>query len=468
MTDSERQLIDLYLDGALPESEQALLFQRLESDPEALAYLAARTQLNVDLRRSLKRRKLQQQAVVDAVTNVSQYSLKPARSTWLSSPLIAAAALVTVCFAVLRVWTSEMSVYAEMIESQGARWENSTLATEPGSKLGHGQLRLSEGIARLRFARGAEVTLEGPAELELIGPQLCRLSRGSLVAHVPEPAHGFSVLTPNATLIDHGTDFGISTDEKGHANVQVMQGEVELRHANGAPPVRLTTREMASITPEKLLPTKPLEAEPRRSEAELVTATFTTEITTRTGRGAAVYIAEPRTERNQSSTLLLLKHCAEPGYGRKALLRFDLAALPDAALISEAKLTFSLAPSGFGYASHSDDAHIVVYALTEDRADFWNAAEVSWDAQPAFDSSAGRVDESKAVRVGEFIVPRGVQNGAFSIEGSTLVERIKADPNRLLTLILVRENRIEQGGGLVLGIVGNNHPTLQPPTLRVR
>ncbi len=89
MTDSERQLVDLYLDGVLPESEQALLFQRLETDPEALVYLASRTQLNVDLRRSFKRRKLQQTAVAGAATS----TVRQPRFVWLSwRPLTAAAA----------------------------------------------------------------------------------------------------------------------------------------------------------------------------------------------------------------------------------------------------------------------------------------------------------------------------------------------------------------------------------------
>ena len=89
MTDSERQLVDLYLDGFLPESEHALLFQRLETDPEALVYLASRTQLNVDLRRSFKRRKLQQMAVAGAATSM----VRQRRSVWLSwRPLTAAAA----------------------------------------------------------------------------------------------------------------------------------------------------------------------------------------------------------------------------------------------------------------------------------------------------------------------------------------------------------------------------------------
>lgn len=89
MTDSERQLVDLYLDGVLPESEHALLFQRLETDPEALVYLASRTQLNVDLRRSFKRRKLQQMAVAGAATSM----VRQPCSVWLSwRPLTAAAA----------------------------------------------------------------------------------------------------------------------------------------------------------------------------------------------------------------------------------------------------------------------------------------------------------------------------------------------------------------------------------------
>ncbi len=403
----------------------------------------------------------------DSIARRQPFRTRVRRIVWGASAA-AVAVVVLTGLSLVRMRKASSEGIAVMTETQGARWESCTLPTERGSVLGSGRLRLAQGLAMLRFARGAYVTLEGPAELELIGVQLCRLHHGSLVAHVPEHAKGFSVLTPSATLIDHGTDFGISTDEFGYANVQVMKGEVELRHANGAPPLRLTTQEMVTVTPERLLPAMSLETEPRRPSTGVENEVFVTEITTRTGRGAAAYVSEPRTERNQSNTLLLLKHCAESGYGRKVLLRFDLAALPEAASISQAKLTFSFAPSGYGYASHGDDARIVVYAVTEDRADLWDAPGLSWDSQPAFHPSAGLVNESNTVRVGEFIVPRGVQTGVFSVESPELIERIKTDSNRLLTFILVRENRIEQGGGLVLGIAGNQHPALPPPTLRVR
>lgn len=464
MNQDWHELIQRYIAGTLPEQESLLLQNALKSDAELRMLYLDYINLDVALESQAESR-----VAVSEILASHVVAEPGGRRRWrFLRPLGVAAALVAAGFAAFGAWRAEVAGIAEVVEIRGARWESSTLPTEPGSRLGKGRWRLAEGLATIRFGRGAEVTLEGPAELELLGEQRCRLHRGSLVAHVPEHARGFSVLTPSVTLIDHGTDFGISTDESGHANVQVMRGEVELRHASGAPPLRLSTREMAAITPQEMLPVMPLDGEPRRPSTSVERAVFTTEISTRSGFGAAAYVSEPRTQRNQSGTLLLLKHCAEPGYGRKVVLRFDLTELHDGGSISEAKLTFNFAPSGYGYASHGDDARIVVYALTQDSADRWNASELNWDTQPAFDPSAGRVDESETIRLGEFIVPRGVQTGSFSIEGPKLVERLNADANRLLTLIIVRENRIEESGGLVLGIAGNQHPTLPPPTLRIR
>lgn len=466
MNASRHDLIQRHMAGLLNDEESQAFQSALKDDPALRRLYLQYMNLDVSLEAHAGSRATVHQLLASSLENKD--SRTPVSRVWLP---FAAAAVVAVAgilaFVRLRSPSPAGSV-ATMMDCQGARWEGSTLPTEPGSELERGRLRLAEGLARLRFALGAEITLEGPAELELLEPQACRLVRGSLVAHVPEPARGFAVLTPSAKLIDHGTDFGVSTDERGHAKVQVMQGEVELRHANGAPPMLLTTREMAAITPETLLPRMPIEAEPRRAEEAAGDTVFAAEITTRSGRGEAAYVSEPRTEKNQSESLLLLKHCIEQGYGRKALLRFDLGALPEASAITQARLTVNLGPSGYGYASRGDDARIAVYALTRDDADLWNRSDINWESQPAFDSSAGRVNESEAVRVGEFTVPRGVQSGSFFLESPRLVERIRSDSNRLLTLILVRENAIQVDGGLVLGIAGNHHPKLPPPRLSVR
>ena len=149
---------------------------------------------------------------------------------------LAAAAALLLAVAGGSVWerVGPRRPVAELMEVQGARWQACSLPTEAGCRLPRGMLRLAEGIARFRFGRGAEVTLEGPAELELLDSGRCRLLRGSLVAHVPEAARGFAVLLPSAELVDHGTDFGVTTDGEGNAEVRVLHGEVELRHFSGS------------------------------------------------------------------------------------------------------------------------------------------------------------------------------------------------------------------------------------------
>lgn len=66
MNDSERQLVDLLLDGELPAAERERFPERLEKEPEAVGYLAERAALQACLRQSLKRRRLQQWALASA------------------------------------------------------------------------------------------------------------------------------------------------------------------------------------------------------------------------------------------------------------------------------------------------------------------------------------------------------------------------------------------------------------------
>jgi hypothetical protein len=89
MTETERQLIDLMLDGALSNAECVDLCLRLENSPDAVAYLADRIALHSDLQQSLQRRQLQQWATAAAPT----FGAPPVASTkygYASRPAIAA------------------------------------------------------------------------------------------------------------------------------------------------------------------------------------------------------------------------------------------------------------------------------------------------------------------------------------------------------------------------------------------
>ncbi|MCX6854616.1 MAG: FecR domain-containing protein [Verrucomicrobia bacterium] len=214
MTDSERQLVDLYLDGVLPKSEHALLFQRLETDPEALVYLALRTQLNVDLRRSFKRRRLQQMAVAAAATS----TVCQTRFHWLSwRPLAAAAA----CAALLvggGLWWQIM--LATVVNDAGVE------ELSNGAMLKGETHSLKGGSVELITSRGARIVIEAPAEFRFESAQRLRMMSGRLSAEVPPAAKGFTVVTPSGDAVDLGTRFGVDVPSNGAAEVHVFQGEV--------------------------------------------------------------------------------------------------------------------------------------------------------------------------------------------------------------------------------------------------
>jgi anti-sigma factor RsiW len=358
---------------------------------------------------------------------------------------------------------------ATLVETNGARWDNSSLPTIPGAHLKAGRLRLESGVARLVFQSGAEVSLEGPAELELRGPNSCFLHTGALTAHVPPQARGFVVGTAHAQLIDHGTDFGISADPGGRGQVQVLKGEVELRHDHSGEVRRLETHESAAITPERFTEARGTDGEPDRyaflrPQSALHASTVT--VTTAGGTGDAAYVVSPNSPIHFSDTLLFVKNAPTKGYRRKAYLRFDLTPLRDRR-IAEAALTLNFEATGFGYASLTGECTFAVYGLTDHTQDDWSAESLTWENAPAFSVDAGTVDTNKAVKLGTFSTPRGVVSGTFSVEGQALAEFLNSTVRRQATLIVVRETSEPGNSAAVHGFAGNHHPTLAPPALKL-
>ncbi len=460
-------LCDRLCDGTLTASERERIEALVLGDPALRRLYVEQMQLHAQLTQNSAR--LSEAPLQTVLRPLAPAPLRPARWRFPAQMWNAAAALMLLIGGAWWLATSGSDEIAQLQDVQNARWKSSSLPTEPGSALSAGRLHLAEGLARLRFAGGAEVTLEGPADIELISRKLCRLHSGSLVAHVPDHARGFTVLTKQATLIDHGTDFGISADSDGRARVHVMKGEVELQHRSGGPAMRLLTQQMAAITLDGLMPVSDLDIEPGNQRSPTTTATaFTQELTTTSGRGAATYVASPGTDKHFSDSLLLVKNAAVSNFLRKAILRFDLTTLRDPQHLQAARLTLQFEPTGFGFATLGGDARFGIYAVTDDAQDAWSPTQLDWNTMPAFHADAGRVDETKAVKVGEFRMPLGVLGGPMSIESPGLIERIRSDPNRQLTLIIVRENPLVVSSGIVHGFAGNHHPTLPPPTLRLR
>ena len=121
---------------------------------------------------------------------------------------------------------------ATLAYTSHARWGSEERV--PEDTLGKGKLNLEVGLARLDFRNGATVTLQGPAEFEILSADKTILSSGILTASIPESAVEFEVVTPTMDVVDLGTAFGVSVGTDGETDVCVFEGEVEVTRSGGA------------------------------------------------------------------------------------------------------------------------------------------------------------------------------------------------------------------------------------------
>ncbi len=117
-----------------------------------------------------------------------------------------------------------------------------------GQQLPAQRLQLDAGLLELRFASGATVILEGPADFEVAGALRCVLYCGTVVARVPEEARGFTVEGPRGRLVDLGTEFGVRVGKSGDTEVHVLKGRVEAFPTNQQKAIELKENQALRLT----------------------------------------------------------------------------------------------------------------------------------------------------------------------------------------------------------------------------
>ncbi|HNX34818.1 MAG TPA: FecR domain-containing protein [Kiritimatiellia bacterium] len=90
-----------------------------------------------------------------------------------------------------------------------------------------GTLRLESGVVGVRLQTGVELSVIGPAEVEVQSGMRIHLERGRLLADVPHWATGFTVRTKQFEVYDLGTVFGVSV-ESTVSDVFVFKGSVQV------------------------------------------------------------------------------------------------------------------------------------------------------------------------------------------------------------------------------------------------
>ena len=134
-------------------------------------------------------------------------------------------------FIALLVWLDPQKgpVMARVTSSINAVWDDVASVGGQGSPMRSGRMRLFEGFVEFLMEGGAEVIVQGPAVVEMENDGQLFLQTGSLVSRVPPEAVGFIVRTPNATIVDYGTEFGVTAYPSGVTETYVFDGVVEIR-----------------------------------------------------------------------------------------------------------------------------------------------------------------------------------------------------------------------------------------------
>lgn len=358
--------------------------------------------------------------------------------------------------------TEKPGSIASISKTENCKWLNSSLPTSVGSKLTSGKLSLESGLATIKFSSGAEIVLEAPASIELVDEMHCRILDGTVLAKVPESAHGFTVDTPTARTIDHGTEFLVSYNAKSEQSlVEVLEGEVEVKPAELNDSKRLLTGDSALVNKSKIEESKPVEGMPNKHE---VISSKSHIISTETGSGDDAYIVQSKTKGHSSDVLIMVKN-SETEHKRKGYLKFDLQNGPSD--FKSVALHLSIQPSGYGFSSLVPDSKFTVYGLKDDSLDNWNEKTINWLNAPA-NTDNNDIDKTKLVLLGSFEVKRGVYSGIVSLESRELDQFIKKDQNKIATFIIIRNTGEYSSHGLVHAFASKRHPTAMAPTLEFK
>lgn len=164
----------------------------------------------------------------------------------------AAAAVILFSAAVImrvsRLGSPESSAIVAVLQQQiDAQWNG---ASATPSMVAGGRVLLSSGLVELKFAGGATVVVQGPADLSLDSSTSATLNSGRVTVVVQ--GGGFVVRTPAVKVTDLGTEFGVSVGSAGETHVEVFDGSVQAERLDQPEVARLINAgeaAQASVTP---------------------------------------------------------------------------------------------------------------------------------------------------------------------------------------------------------------------------
>jgi hypothetical protein len=124
------------------------------------------------------------------------------------------------------------SEVATLRSSMQAQWTDSTVVKSGDRLTRHRKpLSLVRGMVDIVFDSGAEAVIEAPAQFRIQSAKRMTLLSGRVFAEVPPSARGFTVDTPQASIVDLGTQFGVKVESGVTSDLHLFQGKASLTPA---------------------------------------------------------------------------------------------------------------------------------------------------------------------------------------------------------------------------------------------
>jgi len=228
-----------YLDDALSPDEQRALTDELRNDADLrrlLALLAVQSRTAVSINQIAAPGQVSPSPMMSEANRRGRHSVSSFRfqvSPWLiAASLLIASGVALIVFLNVNpqseIRNPQSQPVALLTDLRNATFARSPQPTTLGSELRPGVLKLQTGKAQIMFSSGAVVDLTAPCTFEMVGTNHARLHRGELSAMVNPEAHGFTVDTPHAHVVDLGTEFTLGVNTLGELHLQVLTGRVQL------------------------------------------------------------------------------------------------------------------------------------------------------------------------------------------------------------------------------------------------
>lgn len=260
------RIFEGWIDGGIPDDEQAELLRQLDSDPGFRREFAEQLVMIGTLKAASETepRWLELFAeteeigdsadgsydfVAATMARIEPSSHSPVRRGFLLFAPLALAAAVALGFIVnLLIPVTEENPTAVVKHTE--KPTPVAIVTASGGQtrfpdgmfLASGDIEQDEGWLAIQTLTGVSMTLTAPFKTDLISPRRVHIGQGQVRIHVPEGAEGFVMESPGFEVFDHGAEYASTVNPDGTGNCKVFKGRVDVSFVNSLGSLSVTRR----------------------------------------------------------------------------------------------------------------------------------------------------------------------------------------------------------------------------------